>query len=166
MAKKLTKKQREAKRTNFWDQAPSAGRPTMFSDPDHMWACAVEYFQWVEENPLLEERLFHYQGNVSRESISKMRAMTVSGLCIFVGMSEGTWHNYSKDDTFLGVTSRIASVMRNQKFTGAAADMLNANIIAGDLGLADKKELSGDIENPLTLIISEISGNTLGPAND
>ena len=30
--------------------------------------------------------------------------------------------------------------MTNQKFMGAAADLLNANIISRDLGLADKKD--------------------------
>jgi len=30
----------------------------------------------------------------------------------------------------------------------------------------DKVELSGDAENPLTLLISEISGKTLGPKVD
>jgi len=33
-------------------------------------------------------------------------------------------------------------VIYRQKFEGASADMLNPNIIARDLGLADKKDLS------------------------
>jgi hypothetical protein len=55
-------------------------------------------------------------------------------------------------------------VILDQKFTGAAADLLNPNIIARDLGLTDKKEVSGDLLNPLTEVIREISGNTLGPS--
>ena len=34
-------------------------------------------------------------------------------------------------------------IIRTQKFEGASADLLNPNIIARDLGLADKSELTG-----------------------
>ncbi len=43
------------------------------------------------------------------------------------------------------ITSKIDNVIRSQKFAGAAADLLNANIIARDLGLKDQKELSGNV---------------------
>nr|WP_261640834.1 DNA-packaging protein [Erwinia mallotivora] len=36
---------------------------------------------------------------------------------------------------------RAEQIIYNQKFTGAAADLLNANIIARELGLADKREV-------------------------
>ena len=132
----------DRKTSYFWEQKPKEGRPAKFRDSDHLWSCAVEYFEWAENNPLQEEKLFHYQGEIKKETISKMRAMTIAGLCIFVGMAESTWQNYKNDSEFLGVTGKIDSVIRNQKFAGAAADLLNANIIARDLGLADKQDHS------------------------
>ena len=128
------------KPVHFWEQKPKGGRPAKFNSPEHLWGCAVEYFEWVEANPLKEEKLFHYQGVVSKEEVSKMRAMTVAGLCVFVGMGESTWSDYKNNPEFSAVTRKIDSIMRQQKFTGAAADMLNANIIARDLGLADKQD--------------------------
>ena len=47
------------------------------------------------------------------------------------------------------VITRIRETAYNQKFTGAAADLLNANIIARDLGLSDKKEMNVNAEQPL-----------------
>lgn len=44
---------------------------------------------------------------------------------------------------FGSVTTRAEEIIRRQKFEGAAAEFLNANIIARDLGLADKSELTG-----------------------
>ena len=38
------------------------------------------------------------------------------------------------------VIEKIESIIRSQKFEGAAADLLNANIIARDLGLKDSSE--------------------------
>jgi len=124
----------------FWEQKPKGGRPKKFDSPEHLWGCAIEYFEWVEANPLQEEKLFHYQGEVKKETVSKMRAMTVSGLCIFLGIGETTLRDYRDNPQFSRVVHEIDSVMRTQKFSGAAADMLNANIIARDLGLADKQE--------------------------
>ncbi len=132
----------DSKPSYFWEQKPREGRPSKFTSPEHLWGCAVEYFEWVEVNPLKEEKLFHYQGVVSKETVSKMRAMTIAGLCIFVGMGESTWHDYKDKPQFSEVTRKIDSVIRNQKFSGAAADLLNANIIARDLGLADKQDHS------------------------
>ncbi|WP_290688531.1 terminase small subunit [Haematobacter sp. UBA3484] len=41
------------------------------------------------------------------------------------------------------VITRVEQIIRTQKFEGAAADLLNPNIIARELGLADKTEMSG-----------------------
>ncbi len=40
---------------------------------------------------------------------------------------------------FFGVYTRISQIIRTQKFEGAAVGLFNANIIARDLGLADKQ---------------------------
>jgi hypothetical protein len=66
-----------------------------------------------------------------------MRAMTIDGLCLFLDVDLKTWFNWRAEEDFFPVTTRAESVIRSQKFAGAAADMLNANIIARDLGLKD-----------------------------
>jgi hypothetical protein len=43
----------------------------------------------------------------------------------------------------LPAIERAESVIYTQKFTGAAANLLNANLVARELGLADKTELQG-----------------------
>ena len=66
-----------------------------------------------------------------------MRAMTISRMCLYLDICENTWGNYRKLKDFLRVTTQAEKIIYNQKFTGAAADLLNANIIARDLGLKD-----------------------------
>ena len=66
--------------------------------------------------------------------------MTISGLCLFLDICENTWTNYKKQPDFLSITLEVEKVIYNQKFTGASADLLNANIIARELGLADKQQ--------------------------
>lgn len=117
------------------------GRPATFENPDSLWKSCCGYFAWVDENPLYEEKAFAYQGLVTTASLRKMRAMTIEAMCLFIGISYQTWRNYCHRDEFLEVTSRVEAVIRSQKFEGAAAELLNPNIIARDLGLADKSQL-------------------------
>ena len=129
------------KGNRFWEARSTHGRKPIFANPDDLWNAAVEYFEWVEDNPLKEEKVFHSQGEITKDTISKMRAMTKSGLCLFLDVDQDTFNRYKSKDGFYGVTNAIEEVIRDQKFSGAAADLLNANIIARDLGLSDKKEV-------------------------
>jgi hypothetical protein len=137
------------KGNQFWKARSSHGRAPIFADADQLWGAAAEYFEWVEDNPLYEDKITAYQGVVTHEPVAKMRAMTVAGLCIFLDISQQAWGEYRQREGFGEVTSRIDAVIRDQKFTGAAADLLNANIIARDLGLADKSELTGKDGGPI-----------------
>ena len=122
----------------FWRARAKHGRDLIFKDPETLWASCCEYFEWVEANPLFEDRLFAYQGEVTHEPAAKMRAMTLDGLCIFLGISFQTWLNYRTRKDFLDIIGRVENIICVQKFTGAAAGLLNPNVIARDLGLADK----------------------------
>ena len=124
----------------FWLARSSHGRNPIFSNPEQLRNACYEYFQWVEDNPLYEEKIFHSQGIITKDTITKMRAMTIGGLRIFLGICEQTWVNYKNNPDFLGVVKEVEEIIYNQKFTGAAADLLNSNIIARELGLADKQQ--------------------------
>lgn len=148
----------------FWEARSSHGRSPTFATPDDLWAAATQYFDWVEENPLFEDRLITFQGSAIHEPVAKMRAMTLSGMCIFLDIGRSTWDEYCKREGFLAVTSRVAEIIRTQKFAGAAADLLNPNIIARDLGLADKQEHSGPDGTPLAspIVIFQLPDNARG----
>ena len=137
------------KGNRFWEARSSHGRNPKFDDPEVLRDACYQYFQWVEDNPLWEMKAFAYQGVVIQEPVAKMRAMTLSGLCLFICISEDTWATYRKKEDFLGVCIEVERHIYNQKFSGASADLLNASIIARDLGLADKKELTGANGDPI-----------------
>ena len=124
----------------FWLARSSHGRNPKFDNPEVLRNACYEYFEWCENNPLYEEKLFHAQGIITKDTITKMRAMTLSGLCLFIDIDLGTWNNYRNNQDFFRVTKEIEQIIYNQKFSGAAADLLNANIIARDLGLVDKQQ--------------------------
>jgi len=142
------------KGNRFWKARSTHGRKPTFTKPHILWNACVEYFNWIEDNPLKEEKLFHYQGTVTSCEVSKMRAMTISGLCIYIDVCPTTWGKYRKNKDLMDVTTRADEIIYNQKFTGAAAELLNPNIIARDLKLRDTDDNPRDTENvePLEII--------------
>lgn len=125
----------------FWEARSSHGRNPKFESPDALWAACCEYFEWVEANPLYEVKAFAFQGVVTQESLPKLRAMTISGLCIFLDITRQTWGTFRAMEGFSDITTRAEEIIYDQKFSGAAADLLNANIIARDLGLKEQSQV-------------------------
>jgi hypothetical protein len=60
---------------------------------------------------------------------------------LFLDINRGTWNEWRNQDDYSEVITRAEEVIYSQKFAGAAADLLNANIIARDLGLTDRREV-------------------------
>lgn len=144
------------KGNQFWKLRSKHGRDKLFATPELLWEAACEYFEWCEENPLLEEQLIKTKVDRDSESVdsykcNKMRPFTLHGLCLYLDCNtmyfsqfanslDGKTDQLSKDFSF--VVTRIRETIYNQKFSGAAAGFLNANIIARDLGLKDTTELN------------------------
>lgn len=141
------------KGNKFWELRDKHGRNGIYQTPAELWECAVSYFEWVESHPILEMKPIVCGGEIVEQQIPKLRAMTLDSLCFYLGVSDDTWRNYCKKEDFIGVTSEIAKIIKAQKFEGAAAGLLNANIIARDLQLRDLKsnEVSGPNGEPIDM---------------
>lgn len=128
----------------LWEVSKGPGQPPKFSSPQEMWDRAVEYFKWCGQHQLVEEKIGFFQGEPTSGFVGHKRPMTQKGLCIFLGVTVSTWHNYKKNTEYLEVIEAIEDIMFEQKFAGAAVGLFNANIIARDLGLTDKQEIKMD----------------------
>lgn len=141
----------------FWKLRSKHGRDKLFESPDLLWEAACEYFEWCEANPLMESKpmvvsIGQNQGSsVEMTEIPKMRPFTLHGLCLYLGCGLAYFRQFkdTENKDFSTVLAEIEQTIYNQKFSGAAAGFLNANIIARDLGLTDKVDQttkhSGDI---------------------
>ena len=128
------------KGNKFWELRSSHGRKPIFHDADELWDAACEYFEWATETDIEDEVLFHYQGSVTAHKAKKVRPMTIQGMCLFLDISDESWANYAKNNAFFGIVEKIKRVIYEQKFAGATVGIFNANIIARELGLADKAD--------------------------
>jgi hypothetical protein len=130
------------KGNKFWEARATHGREKTFSNPVAVWESCVEYFAWCHDNPL--EEAIVYQGELNDDQAKPlMRAMTLEGLFLFLEIDDETWRNYRQAEgyeEYFGIVKRVEYVIRTQKFQGAAAGLLNPNIIARDLGLKEASQ--------------------------
>lgn len=132
----------------FWRKRSKHGRDAIFSDPQIMWEAACEYFEYETQNTLKEEKVF---GTGYSAKLDKMRPFSLIGLCLFLGVNTTYFHDFkaSKGCTpdFSNIITTIEEVIYKQQFDGAAAGLLNTNIIARKLGLVDRKDVTTNDES-------------------
>lgn len=139
----------------IWEAVSSFGRTPTFADASELWNACIEYFQWVDENPLTEAKAYPTKEEVRVELFPKMRAMTLSGLCLFLDISVETWRGWRTEGhvlfrpDFVAVIRRVDAIVFEQKFSAASAGLLNANIISQELGLIQKTEVTGAEGGPI-----------------
>jgi len=147
----MEKKDTKFKKGNqAWKLRTKVGRKRVFESPEDLWDAACEYFEWCEDNPLKETKVFSYKGKITKAKVPKMRAPLMRQLCFYLNCNEAYFRQFKRslpDDEvgFSTVIHDIEAVVYSAKYQGAAADLLNANIIARDLGLVDIKKEVGDV---------------------
>lgn len=134
---------------SFWTNRPKQKDTKRFLDPEDMLREAFQYFQWMDTHPLQEATQYHYKGSIVNGSVDKMRPYTLKGLAVFLGCSTKSIIETGKDPRFADAVEYLMDVIYTQKFEGAAAGLLAANIITRDLGLAEKSELTGANGGPI-----------------
>lgn len=139
------------KNNKFWELRTKHGRDKLFSTPDLLWTAATEYFQWCDDNPWIKNEAIK-SGDLAGQIIKvpTSRPYTIKALCLYLGVNAQYFTDFKNglkpnekdiDKDFSLVITRIEETIYTQKFEGATVGTFNANIIARDLGLTDKKEL-------------------------
>lgn len=119
----------------------TTGRKRFETVEDLLEVCE-EYFEWADANPLWEYKAF---SNGTTAKLPHARAMTIKGMCAFIGLSYRQWQEYRKREEYAETIEKIEAFIYDQKFAGAAAGLFNAGIIARDLGLTDKQEIDQSV---------------------
>lgn len=133
---------------NFWTLRSKHGRDKIFSDPVILLEAAGEYFETVNAAPWHKNEAI--KGGDAAGTIVQIptqQPYTLKGLCHFLGIRFPTWELYKQREEFKEVITEIEDFVYNQKFIGATVGAFNANIIARDLGLVDKKDVTSDNES-------------------
>jgi hypothetical protein len=153
----------------FWKQRSKHGRDKLFTTPELLWEAASEYFEWCDNNPWIKVEQLSKPTTTTEEVVTgagktknatkkqtlhyiaelpTARPYTLTGLCLYLDCGKNYFDQFKDsegNEGFSGVITRIEDIIYTQKFEGAAVGAFNANIIARDLGLTDKKEHSGEL---------------------
>lgn len=119
-------------------------RSVRYDTPEQLAEAVTAYFRWNAENPLYEERVNVFKGEITRYRVQKVRAMSVRALALHIGVASRTWRDWAHTarPDLKPVVDWAEDVIYQQKFEAASADLINASIAIRDLGLADKQELT------------------------
>lgn len=139
----------------LWRQvaASKVGTKTsVYKTSEELWLAAYKYFEWVADNPISEPVPVSYKGSFEVRTMPRMRAMTLEGLCAFIGVQMKTYLLWRRErEEFAYVISQIDNVMYQYKFEGAAAGIFHAGLVSRSLGLVDKTE----VETNATVVIAK-----------
>lgn len=135
----------------YWRLAHDWNKPVKLK-PEEILPKIEEYLQWLDDNPLIEEKAF---GTGHLAKMSKMRAPTIRGFCSYVNMSSSVWYDYENQDAYSSIMARAKDILFSIKVEGAAAGLLDSNIIARELGLAEKVERTGETKQQIVVSSKE-----------
>lgn len=146
-----TKRAKFVKGNQLWQLAPRSGRKAIITDAAELWQSAINYFKWCDENPIYKEEPVKHQGVGDTMELSLGRPYSMDGLTIMLGVS-GAYFRARKAELgdkleantatsaeidLLDTIHQIESIVRNQRFEGAAVGIFKENLIARIDGYAD-----------------------------
>lgn len=122
----------------IWSTRKTWGPPPLYAGPDELWAKCVEYFDWLDENPIIEQKAVAGKGVVN---VYRNHPPTIEGLCVHLGVSTKTWWDWRNDrPDLVNVIARVDQMIRGDQIVGGLTDQYNSNLTARITGLADKSE--------------------------
>ena len=133
----------------FWKLRKKHGKDKKFNTAEVLWEAACEYFQWCDNNPF--KKIEVVKGGKLAGTLVEIptaRPYTLHGLCFYLGVNTKYFNDLKDalkekpDKNYSEVITRIEETIYCQKFEGAVTGFFNANIIARDLGLTDKKDFT------------------------
>ncbi|MFU1607036.1 terminase small subunit [Sulfitobacter pontiacus] len=111
-------------------------RPRKFGCPEQLAEQFVNYANYMEDNPLLEIKLFFYRGEVVTGKCRKPRPMTIESFSSFLGISSRTWRYWKLNREDLAeIIEIIEDAIFDHLFCLATANLVKANLISRKLGL-------------------------------
>lgn len=135
----------------YWKLA-DWGKPKSY-EPIPLWQKFIAYHDWSTSSPWYKNEAIKSGDSAGQLiKIPTERPLTIKGFCIYAEIASQTFYNYEKDEAYIEIITRIREIIYTQKFEGAVVGAFNANIIARDLGLVDKKEekVTGEMNHTFT----------------
>ena len=133
----------------YWEWRKKVGRGKAIKTPKELWKHACDYFQRVDEAPFKKQD-FIRGGELAGKvvELDTIRPYTWAGLeaylfekGIIASLDDYKLNTGERYSEFKGIIRAIGKVIYDRNFSGAAVNALNPNLIARQLGLAEKTQV-------------------------
>ena len=120
---------------------PGVGGQPLKYQPEEFSEKIVEYFKWVDEENV-KRKLQRFTGE-------KLKPYTITGLCVYLGISRETWREYGHMERFSDAISSAKLLVENYVEEG----LLNGSInpiggifnLKNNFGWVDKIDIQGSV---------------------
>lgn len=139
--------------------------------PDEFEAAWNDYFQWCDENPWMKNEAVKSGDSAGMIiQIPTARPYSEIGFCAYHGLGEHYINQLGKrledasndeEEKLSYILTRARAKCRAQKFEGATVGAFNANIIARDLGMVDKKDITTGGDKITGIQITDVDGASI-----
>lgn len=116
------------------------GRPLAIETPDDFERLAMQYINWVQQNPVDKTITASFQGVISYEKVPHTRGMTQYGLAAHMKIGISTLKDYKKKPEFSAIYEYIDALMKSWNAVGSMSGDLNAALVARLDGHAETQD--------------------------
>lgn len=96
---------------------PKVGKPPSYT-PQELEIKINEYFQWVNDENV-ERKKRRFEGE-------KFKPFTLSGICVYLGISRETWSEYGKKSEYVDTIKKTRAIVENYVEEGLMNGTINA----------------------------------------
>ena len=139
------------------------GRPVAIETPEEFESKAMDYIQWVKDNPVMKTITASFQGEITYEKVPHTRGMTQFGLAAHMGIGVSTLKDYGKKDGFSAIYKKVDTIIKSWNADLAMTGEINQALVARLDGHVDSQDITtnGESINKQSLDVSKLSDEQL-----
>ena len=118
------------------------GRPVAIETPEEFESKAMDYIQWVKDNPVLKTITASFQGEITYEKVPHTRGMTQFGLAAHMGIGLRTLHDYKNKPDFSHIYDEVMTIIKSWNADLALTGEINQALVARLDGHADQQDIT------------------------
>lgn len=123
------------------------GRPVAIETPEDFERKAMDYIQWVKNNPVMKTVTAAFQGVISYEKVPHTRGMTQFGLAAHMGIGLRTLHDYKKKPDFSHIYDEVMTIIKSWNADLALTGEINQALVARLDGHIEKQDITTNGES-------------------
>lgn len=121
----------------IWDVSKIIEHGAKLWQPEDILNAAKEYFEWAEENEIIDKKAMSTRDGVEVAEVGIMRPLTMRGFLVHAGIPQATWYRYKKEADYAIAVQFVENVIFNNKLEGGLTGVFAPSVVIRDLGLKD-----------------------------